>query len=78
MAMIKSAMSFLLAAGMLLLAGCGRGGSGSQPDGVAKDVGDVVDYGIGATQLKARQQSERKLEQIQDQHQRELDEALGE
>lgn len=77
MAMLKSAMSFLLAAGVLLLAGCGRDGSGSQPDGVAQEVGDAVDYGIGATQLKAKQQSERKLEQIQDQHQRELDEALG-
>ena len=43
---------------------------------VADDVNSVVNYGIGATQLKAKQNMQNKIQQINQQKNKELERAL--
>ena len=43
---------------------------------VADDVNSVVNYGIGATQLKAKQNMQNKIQQINQQKNKELENAL--
>jgi hypothetical protein len=41
-------------------------------------VGDVVDYAIGATPLKVKKTQKKKINEIQDKHNKDLDKALEE
>lgn len=50
----------------------------SNSSSIAQDVGNVVDYGIGAAQLKAKQRATTKIQEAQDRHNRELEAALQE
>ena len=43
---------------------------------VADDVNSVVNYGIGATQLKAKQNMQNKIQNIQQQKNKEMEDAL--
>ncbi len=43
---------------------------------VADDVNSVVNYGIGATQLKAKQNMQNKIQNIQQQKNKEMENAL--
>ena len=45
---------------------------------VAKEVGDVIDYGIGVTQVRALQNSKQQIQQINEQHNKALEEAMEE
>ncbi|MBR6470972.1 MAG: hypothetical protein IKS83_04185 [Victivallales bacterium] len=49
----------------------------SQDSSVASEVGSVIDYGIGVTQTRALKQAKQQIHNINDQHNRELEQALG-
>ena len=48
----------------------------SSGDSVAKEVGDVIDYGIGVTQTRALKKAHQQVQQLNEQHNRDLEEAM--
>ncbi len=48
-----------------------------QQGGIGSEIQGVINYGTGATPVKAMQRSKSKINDINQQHNRQLDEALG-
>ena len=72
-----------LAAFALLSPGCGTKEEPEPPEEkpAASDevgVGDAIDYAIGKRQIEIMKESEQKLDRIKKEHDRRLQEALGE
>ena len=43
---------------------------------VAKEVSDTIDYGIGVTQTRALKKAQQQVQQLNEQHNKELEDAL--
>ena len=70
-------LSFLLGvlAIIVMLFGCDSkkesGGSS-----VAKEVSDTIDYGIGVTQTRALKKAQQQVQQLNEQHNKDLEDAM--
>ncbi|MBO7741668.1 MAG: hypothetical protein J6S21_03860 [Victivallales bacterium] len=73
----KILLAMAVMAAAFVAAGCG-GKSDPKAEKPAESVSNVVDYGIGATQIKAKKNMENKLQQINQQHNRAVEDALAE
>lgn len=87
--MRNSLRFFATCCGLLLALVCGAGCSKKEepaeverpaeaPEGPQTGVGDVIDYAIGKKQIETGRRMERKLDRIQQQRQKQLEEMLGE
>ena len=43
---------------------------------MAKEVSDTIDYGIGVTQTRALKKAQQQVQQLNEQHNKELEDAL--
>ncbi len=48
----------------------------SNENSVAKEVSDTIDYGIGVTQTKALKKAQKQVQQLNEQHNKELEDAM--
>ena len=76
--MKKFLLSAFLVGVICLLGSCSGESSKKGAETPAESAANVIDYGIGATQLKAGKKAEKKLQQINQQQNRALEDALAE
>ena len=71
--------TFSLLLGTLAIAGmlCGCDSQKSSGESsVVKEVSDTIDYGIGVTQTRALKKAQQQVQQLNEQHNKELEDAL--
>jgi len=71
---------FTILVGALAVAGmlCGCDSKKSSDESsIAKEVSDTIDYGIGVTQTRALKKAQNQVQQLNEQHNKELENALG-
>lgn len=66
-------LGVLAIAGMLCSCDSKKESNGSS---VAKEVSDTIDYGIGVTQTRALKKAQQQVQQLNEQHNKDLEDAL--
>ncbi|MBO4619014.1 MAG: hypothetical protein J5654_02785 [Victivallales bacterium] len=66
-------LGVLAIAGMLCGCDSKKSSGGSS---VVQEVSDTIDYGIGVTQTRALKKAQQQVQQLNDQHNKELEDAL--
>lgn len=70
---------FSILLGVLVIAGMLCGCDSKKESGgssVAKEVSDTIDYGIGVTQTRAMKKAQQQVQQLNEQHNKDLEDAL--
>ena len=76
---MKKTLMFLVLASLLAFSVAGCGDSKQEPSGgssIKQEISDTVDYGIGVTQTRALKKAQQQVQQLNEQHNKELEDAL--
>lgn len=76
--MKKILLSMFMVGAICMMGSCSGEASKKGAETPAESAANVIDYGIGATQLKAKKKAENKLQQINQQQNKALEDALAE
>ena len=76
MKMSSILLGVLVIAGMLCGCDSKKSSGGSSGSSVVQEVSDTIDYGIGVTQTRAMKKAQQQVQQLNDQHNKELEDAL--
>lgn len=60
----------------LLVCGCDSKQEAKGGSSIKQEVSDTIDYGIGVTQTRALKKAQQQVQQLNEQHNQELEEAL--